>query len=227
VLTNAIWFKGEWATHFSKELTQEQDFHVSAGVRASVPMMCLHDHSGYVHGDGFQAVDLPYRDSDLSMLVVVPDKRDGLARVESRLSDEVVADAVRSLRRSDLTLYVPRFTFKGEPVRMNEVLAGMGMPVAFERGLADFSGIDGRRPPDEESLYISSVIHQAFVEVNERGTEAAAATAMIVPGAAPFSRWQRPIPVVRADHPFAFVIRDRPSGAILFIGRVTDPRASI
>ena len=164
---------------------------------------------GYVQGEGFRAVELPYEGNALSMLVVLPDAIDGLGAVEQTL-DFAWVDRIRP---QPVALALPRFKAEYR-VELARPLAALGMPSAFS-GDADFSGIS-----TEAKLALSQVIHQAFVDVNEEGTEAAAATAVI---AARTSVAVAPPIEFRVDHPFLFAIRHQPSGSILFLGRITDP----
>jgi len=143
-------------------------------------------------------------------------------RSHPRSRDRAFLRSPLQLTRREVKLFLPRFRITWGPANLLDSLSGLGMPIAFEQFRADFSGINGCRPPDEESLFISSVLHKAFVEVNEEGTEAAAATAEVMV-AAPMIRLIPPKRrLFRADHPFIFAIRDR-SGTILFLGRVSDP----
>jgi serpin B len=216
VLTNAIYFKGDWSSPFSKAGTKDEVFTVTEDKRVPVPMMHRTGRLNYSDGEDFQALELPYAGDDLSMVIVLPKKMDGLARVEESLTSEKLSAWLAKLgpRRVDVAL--PKFKVEAG-FELQKVLPAMGMPLAFT-GSADFSGIDGKR-----DLFISAVIHKAFVDVNEEGTEAAAATAVVL--ARP-SAVVRPPPAVvfRADHPFAFLIRHNRSGSILFLGRVVNPR---
>jgi serpin B len=168
-------------------------------------------------------VDLKYIGGELSMLVLLPDRKDGLRDLEKKLSAQMLGDCVAEMQIREVKLFLPRFKITWGTVDMSEYLAALGMPLAFTRFKADFSGINGYKPPDEESLFLSAVFHKAFVDVYEEGTEAAAATGVFAVESA--MRWHKPppIPVFRADHPFLFAIRDRKSGALLFLGRITDP----
>jgi serpin B len=216
VLTNAIYFRGDWATQFAKEATTEQPFHVTADRTLGVPLMFAKMRVGLAgHPEaGLTVAELPYRGDDVSMIVLLPDAVDGLAAVESQLAPERLAGWTSALPRQDVLVYLPRFSIESS-FGLGATLSAMGMPLAFS-GDADFSGIDGRH-----DLFISAVVHKARVDVDERGTEAAAATGVVVGLKA-----VRPVepPTFRADHPFLFLIRHNPTGAILFLGRVTEPR---
>ena len=180
----------------------------------------MHQHEWIAHRQSadFQAVDLAYEGDDLSMVVLLPNRKDGLQGLEKALSARMLDDCVRSMFSCQVELFLPRFKVTwGDRLRGH--LITLGMPQAFTP-LADFSGINGNKPPSKQSFFISDVVHKAFVEVNEEGTQAAAATAtvMLTGMSEP-----APNPIFRADHPFLFAIRERKSGAILFLGRITDP----
>jgi len=213
VLTNAIYFKGTWEFPFEKKRTQEEDFFAPSGP-VKAPMMRETERFRYADAGGHHVVELPYKGRDLSMVLLVPKAKDGLAAVEASLSAKGLAERLGAMRSRRVQLFLPRFkvTWKLE---MSAVLAAMGMPRAFQAGRADFSGMAGE-PGD---LFIQKVFHKAFVDVNEEGTEAAAATGVVV---GLRSMPARPV-VVRCDRPLVFLIRDTRSGAILFLGRLVDP----
>jgi serpin B len=165
-----------------------------------------------------QVLELPYVGGDLSMIVLLPREVDGLGNLEAKLTAEHLTTWTANLRSQKVAVFLPKFKMTTE-FSLARTLAALGMPDAFSER-ADFSGMDGRK-----DLYIGRVEHKAFVEVNEEGTEAAAATAVIKEfGGAPLN--PRPIPVFRADHPFLFLILDHHNGSVLFLGRVTDPTQS-
>jgi serpin B len=159
------------------------------------------------------------------MVLALPRRENGLPDLEARLTAQSIDRWVDRMGREEVKLHVPRFKISWGTANISKALIAMGMAAAFDRVRADFSGINGRRSPDAEALFISSVFHQAFVEVDEEGTEAAAATAVVMDAVMSprFRPPPPPIPVFRADHPFLFAIRHRSSGAILFLGRVSDP----
>jgi serpin B len=174
--------------------------------------MTQEERFGYSETDSFQALEMPYKGKDLSMIVLLPRKVDGLESLERSLTLDLLNGALSSLRETKVTVFLPKFTLTRQ-FDLGATLSAMGMPVAFSDG-ADFSGMCTAEP-----LAISKVLHKAFVDVNEEGTEAAAATATDMQ----VTSMPR-ITLFRADHPFLFLIRDKRSGAVLFIGRVTDPR---
>lgn len=224
VLVNAVYFKGKWALKFHKAVTQDEPFYLEGGGKVRAPLMHQHAEVRYLQADGFQAVDLAYRGDDLSMLVLLPDKKDGLQDLEMRLSTRMLHDCVKKMYVSEVKLFLPKFRMTGETVDLRYQLCSLGMPLAFNSSQADFSGINGHEPPHPNSLYNSSVFHKAFIEVNEEGTEAAAATGIpMVKLSSGRPSKLPPVPIFRADHPLLFAIRDRKSSAILFLGRVANP----
>jgi len=214
VLTNAIYFKGNWETQFPKKNTKEADFRVSADKKVRVPMMFIREGKfNYTENEALQLLELPYAGNELSMLVLLP--RNELSEVEPYLKADKIKNLKENLRQEEVDVYLPRFKFETKYLMGGEqgILGRMGMPTAFSETQADFSGMTGR--PD---LYITEVVHQAFVEVNEEGTEAAAATGIIMGAKAVLIK-----KVFRADRPFIFFIQEKRTGAILFFGRVMEP----
>jgi serpin B len=211
VLTNAIYFNAAWKHPFSGKITADGPFYLLDGGQVTVPMMKQTEWFGYTEGEGYQAVELPYDGGELSMVILLPEAGNFQA-FEERLQAQKISDIISSLQSTGVALTMPKFEFDSE-FSLKDTLAGMGMPIAFS-GAADFSGMTGNH-----DLFISEVIHKAFVSVDESGTEAAAATAVIMRmSAAPG------LPVeVTIDRPFIFLIRDIETGAILFIGRVLNP----
>jgi serpin B len=216
-LTNAIYFKSAWHNEFNDKATQKGEFLLPGDKKiANVPFMHQTHDYGLFDGDTFQVLDLPYERHQLSMVIALPKKMDGLADLEKELTADNLAKwrAKQSPHQVDVTL--PKFKVTAE-FKLKPTLSDMGMAIAFT-GQADFSGIS-----KSEGLMIADVIHKAYVDVNEQGTEAAAATAVIIaPTAAPPPK---PKATFKADHPFVFLIRDNATGSILFMGRVTDPLA--
>ncbi|MBN1195402.1 MAG: serpin family protein [Methanomicrobiaceae archaeon] len=221
VITNAIYFKGDWVLQFDKNLTQDADFKVAPGNTVRVPMMERTDEEAryrYAENDDLQLLGMPYEHGNgkkISMVVLLP-KGDDLSMIESSLNAEYLAAVQKSATSRHVMVWFPKFTLETK-YSLPDTLGSMGMPTAFTAA-ADLSGMDGTR-----NLFISDVIHQAYVDVNEEGTEAAAATGVVVSlSAAP----AEPVPVFRADHPFLFFIQDDETGNILFMGRVAAPEGA-
>jgi serpin B len=223
VLANAVYLKAPWAEEFNQSETQPRPFHFADGQSADVPMMMRQDSFGYAKHEGFVAVSVPYVSGDLQFLILLPDTAVALPKLESTLTQQLLMDCAR-LKNEDVVLYFPKFKLVPPLFALRKTLEALGMESAFDvpQGSADFDGIAPRRPNDY--LYISDVFHKTFVEVDEKGTEAAAATAVVMMRAtAHFEEKPKPIEV-RVDRPFLFAIQHRPSGACLFLGRVADPR---
>ena len=218
VLTNAIYFKGDWDEPFDKKLTQDQPFQTAAG-KSTVPLMQRTGRYKYLDGDGFQALEMPYVNQELSMLVFLPKQVDGLAEFEKSLTSEKLKAWQDQFREREVRVYLPRFKMTAE-FKLNDVLQALGMSDAFNEARSNLSGITSA-----EKLHISAVIHKAFVDVNEEGAEAAAATA-VVPAPTSVPLPPTPPAIFRADHPFFFAIRDNRSGSILFAGRLLNPGQS-
>ena len=224
VLVNAVYFKGMWVSQFSRAATRDEPFYLGGGAVVQTPLMHQKQAAWYVRGAGYQAVDLVYRGSGLSMLVILPDQKDGLRDLEQQLSTGILQAPVTQMSLCAVDLYLPRFTIAWGTLDVSGPLGALGMTLPFDSARADFSGINGCQAPHDEALHVSAVLHKARIEVSEEGTEAAAATAVemrLLGSAGP--RPPRQTPVVRVDHPFLFAIRERGRGAILFLGRVADP----
>jgi serine protease inhibitor len=213
VLTNAIYFKGKWANQFKPEQTQDAPFTPLDGEKINVPMMHQTSRFGYMETDAVQVLEMPYVNNDLSMVVLLPKKLDGVRDLEKELTAETVASWLAELRKREVRVWVPRFKLTSE-FELAKVLGSMGMPDAFS-DKADFSGMTGNR-----DLFISAVVHKAYVDVNEEGTEAAAATGVGMK----LTSIEPPPPVFRADHPFVFLVRDNHTNSILFLGRLANPQ---
>jgi serpin B len=216
-LVNAIYFKGDWERQFEKAETKEEDFHVSAAQTTKAPLMHQERGFNYLDGGTFQALEIPYKSGELSMIVFLPNAVDGLEALEQTMTASNTQQWMSQLRHvPKVILSLPKFKMT-QQFGLSGTLAAMGMPSAFDKHAADFTGMAEKR-----ELYISAVIHKAYIDVNEEGTEAAAATGVVIARALAMQRPQQPV-VFRADHPFVFVIRDNRSGSILFMGRVVDP----
>jgi len=211
VLTNAVYFKGTWAAQFGEEKTKLMPFHVSPEKSVSVPMMYQKGIFPYYRDKNVQALELPYAGGALSMVILLPVDRGGLPDLERHFNGQDLDRWLSRLRKREIEVSLPRFRLKAKYYLARD-LAAMGMADAFS-DRADFSGMTGKK-----DLRISKVIHQAFVEVNEKGTEAAASTAVTMRLKAVFRE-----PVFKADHPFLFLIRHNKTGLILFMGRLVEP----
>jgi serpin B len=238
VLANAIYFLGAWTIPFAETNTSTQPFYPSSTTLVQVPLMhqplleavgpggnlvsvtfnYMQSYPGWsapVSSNDFQALELPYGSNQLSMVILLPSQIDGLRQLEQQLSPAFLSNVLGQMRPQPVEIILPRFTVESS-FDLGNTLAAMGMPDAFMPYVADFSGIDGA-----QDLFVSFVLHKAWGQVNEAGTEAAAATVIGVVGTViNFS------PVVRADHPFLFLIRDTQTGSVLFLGRLTNPSPS-
>ncbi|MBU0980073.1 MAG: serpin family protein, partial [Nanoarchaeota archaeon] len=219
VLTNAIYFKGTWVWQFDEEDTHEREFRVSGTETAQADMMYMANPKArynYAETDELKILEMMYEGEELSMLLLLP-KEDDLSGLEGSLSVDKLDGWKQLLRERKVSVFIPKFKFETKYF-MADDLKEMGMPSAFDLpvrfgGPADFSGMT-----NDKDLSITEVIHQAFVEVNEEGTEAAAATGVVIGTTSAGDSL-----VFMADHPFIFIIQQRDSGNILFMGRVTDP----
>ena len=213
VVTNAVYFKGKWVKQFDPKDTYKTDFHVTPEKKVKVDMMALRSEVfNYTEDDTVKVLELPYSGNRLSMLVILPKQNHTIDEVEDSLTIEKIREWQSNLNPREIDVHLPKFKMETK-YKLNDVLSTMGMPTAFIPDTADFSGMNGNR-----ELFISHVIHQAYVDVNEEGTEAAAATGITmelsaVPPENPFV----------ADHPFIFLIVDKETGGILFMGRLSDP----
>jgi serpin B len=218
VLTDAIYFKADWQAQFQKEATRDEEFHLSPTQIVKAPLMHRAGSYKYFNGGTFQILEMPYKTGELSMFVFLPKDMDGLPAFEQSLTASSARQWLSRLQPvSRVIVTFPKFKVT-EQLELGSTLGAMGMPSAFARNAADFSGMTGNR-----ELFLSAVIHKAFIDVNEVGTEAAAATAVAMVGMAMRAPDPTPPPEFRADHPFVFLIRDNRSGGILFMGRVSDP----
>jgi len=213
VLANAVYLKADWASSFERSATEDKPFHLAGGRNVTVPMMSQQASLGYAKGDGWQAVELPYADSDLAMWVLLPI---GSSEPLDLLAPATMAEVGNALRPKRVDLTLPRWDFgKDDQIALGTVLPRLGMTLPFDRNRADFSGMT-----DTEKLYIAQAVHRANITVDEDGTEAAAVTGIAIE---PDSADPGPEVTVRADRPFAFAVVHKPTGAPLFIGQVADP----
>jgi serpin B len=214
ILTNAIYFNASWMHPFEEKNTSDGTFYTLDSGEVTAPMMKQTERFGYAEGEGYQAVELPYVGDEMSMVNMLP-AAERFDQFESSLDAERVRAITEQIERQNVTLTMPKFEFESK-FGLADTLAGMGMSDAFSPEEADFSGIDGA-----ENLFITDVVHKAFVSVDEAGTEAAAATGVVM---GVTSAPAEPVEVT-VDHPFIFLIRDVETGAILFVGRVLNPEA--
>ena len=223
VLANALYLKAPWANEFSQNATHPEPFFVR-GAPVDVPMMRKTDKNfGYARRDGFTVVSIPYAGDELQFLVLLPDDIDGLRGLESKLSGDTLA-GFANLQKREVDLRLPKFKLEPPTITLAKQFEALGMKTAFDqpKGSANFDKIASRTPSDY--LYISQIFHKTFIAVDEKGTEAAAATAVaMLAGSA--LRSPPPLPIeVKVDRPFVYAIQHVPSGVCLFLGRVTDPR---
>lgn len=212
VLANAIYFKGMWASRFDKANTRDRTFTLGSGAEIETPTMWQKEEFRYGKFEDMSALEMDYVGEDLSMVILLPDKHGGLADLEDKLNVANLDKWLGGMHKTKVDVTLPRFKIEyGE--ELSKVLSEMGMPSAFDSG-ADFSGMTGGR-----DLFISKVIHKAMIDVNEEGTEAAAVTVVVMEKTA-----AKPMNIeFHADHPFVYMIRDKKTGGILFMGRLTDP----
>ena len=218
ILVNAIYFKGDWAIKFDAKDTKKEKFYRTDGSSVDVDMMNMKKKFSmdYIRELKTKVLELPYKGESLSMILLLPDNKDGLSKLEA----ELTADHLANLRfnprsRNDVVVALPRFKLE-ESASLGETLSTMGMSEGFVEGRADFTKMDGTR-----NLYLSKVLHKAFIEVNEEGSEAAAATAAIM-----MARSMPRVSEFRADHPFLFMIRCNRTKSLLFVGKMENPTVS-
>ena len=254
VLVNAIYFKGDWATPFDEKSTKDGAFAFADEGSSKVPLMNKFNLTGgkyaafngdgsffdtpkmirrgekksrYPGEDGFSIAELPYRGEEVSMVVIAPNKASGLGEIESKLNSDNLAGWIGELKNRKMHVTLPKFRSETS-YKMNGTLSAMGMATAFKDprlpGGADFGGMSKSKSPMDK-LHIGLVIHKAFVDVNEKGTEAAAATVILMVGTTSMPIARPFIPHFRADRPFIYLIRDNKTGSILFLGRMMNPKA--
>jgi serpin B len=209
VLTNAIYFDAAWQNPFSADKTKNGAFNLRDGSTVSVPMMNNEGSYGYTKGSGYQAVELPYSGNQVAMDIIMPDVGN-FTKFESGMTADSISDIIGNLQNGSLSLTMPKFNFDSS-FSLNDALSALGMPISFS-DQADFSGMTGNK-----DLTIADVVHKAFVAVDEQGTEAAAATGVVMSATAMMQN------SLTINQPFIFVIRDMQTGSILFVGRVMNP----
>lgn len=219
VLTNAIYFKAKWQEPFNTYATNSADFHISRHQKVSVPTMFREGNYGYADLKSFQILEMPYQGSSTAMVIILPKASNTLEKAEGELNWESLNTWLSRLNRQEVRLYLPKFKVTSE-FSLGDTLKKLGMVDAFSAKSADFSAMTGNK-----GIYLSAVLHKAFAAVDEDGTEAAAATAVVAAlGAAPMERKEPP--TFRADRPFLYLIRNVKDGSILFLGRVSNPKES-
>ncbi len=215
VLVNAIYFKGKWASQFDPKRTAESDFSLLSGGKARVPMMHRTGRYGYGEIKGAQLLELPYMGKELSMILILPSEPTQFSKLEDQLTPGNLDFWLSQIHEEQVNVYLPRFKVTWGVHDLIKPMQALGVRKPFDTR-ADFSGMDGTR-----THFVSLLLHKAFVEVNEEGTEAAAATAGgMMLTAVPIIR------TFRANHPFMFAIRDNTTGSILFLGRILDPAST-
>jgi serpin B len=214
VLVNAIYFYGDWAEPFEKQATHPKDFTLLDGTKNNVPFMNQQGRFNYYEDSNIQALEIPYKDNKASMVIFLPIKNKRMAEFEKSFDYKYYQDIIAALQSNEVRLSLPKFQTTCK-FNLGVILSQMGMPLAFSPN-ADFSGMTGRR-----DLCISEVIHQAFLNVDEKGTEAAAATAVVMKMTA--IRMPNEPKIFNADHPFVFIIKDNTTGSILFMGKIMNP----
>lgn len=221
---NALYLKAPWKEPFEEYATKPLPFHLAKGSAANVPTM--HQVMGYryAHRKGCTIIGLPYDRGDLQLVLFIPDQIDGLAKLERTLTAADLEAAARMDFRA-VSLFLPKFKISPGSMRLSSALQALGLKTAFDlpRGSANFDGMAPRKPGDY--LAIGEVVHQTWLALDEKGTEAAAATAVLMVAGFAVSEKPKPPVEVRADRPFLFAIQHIESGTCLFLGRVTDPRS--
>ena len=216
ILVNAIYFKGDWASKFQKVRTENAPFTLTPGRTVTVPMMEQEEHFPFVEEGGLKMIELGYAGDDLAMIAILPPN--DAEKFGATLTLKKLGELRKRMESQEVDVFLPRFKFETR-YQLERWLSAMGAPDAFNMGKADFSGISGKR-----DFCISHVIHQAMIEVNEEGSEAAAATAIVMAPQGPMM--PVPTPTFRADRPFIFMIVHKPTDSILFMGRVSNPPAA-
>ncbi len=217
VIVNAIWFKGEWAKKFDARATRDLPFTLLSGDKPAVKTMALMTPAGFAHVDGVSLVELDYKGGEMSMVCILPDDAAGLARMEERLTADQLSTWLGALQRhAEVDVQLPRWKAQAS-LPLGQLLQQLGVVQLFSEQTADLSGM---LASGEKSLHVSGAFHKAFVAVDEEGAEAAAATGMVMTT----ESVEPPPPVFHADHPFVWLIRDKRSGLVYFMGRVVDPR---
>lgn len=215
VLVNAIYFKGDWKTPFNKKATTTETFYADGGKTVKTKLMFKNAKYPYKEELGLQVLELPYSGDNLSMVVLLPNKKDGIKDLEKALTAENLTQWMSGLQTKKVNVHFPRFTLKSG-FSLAKQLAKMGMSSAFNQSTADFSKMDGKK----NNLFIGDVIHKTFIAVDEEGTEAAGATAVVMRA---YAVRPEETPDFRADRPFIYLIKENRSNTVLFLGRFSTP----
>ncbi len=214
VLANAIYFKGQWASRFEKPNTQSRPFYVAGAKKIQTASMHQTASLRYAETQTEQLLELPYRGNQFALLVLLPKERNGIGRLEKRLTPQYLDTMLRGLSQQQVQVVLPKFKIE-QSFSLIQPLVKLGVRKAFDPGQADFSGMYA----GDDRIHISDVLHKAYLDINEQGTEAAAATAVVMTYSAQVVEPK----VFRADHPFVFMIRHNPTDSILFMGRLLNP----
>jgi serpin B len=220
VLVNAVYFRGTWQTEFDASQTAPKTFHVGGHEAVDVPSMTITSSFAWAQLPKLRVLEMPYAGGELSMVWLLPETRDGLDGLERELSSESLASWRAATSEVEVEVQIPRFRLEPPSIELDDALIALGMPLAFDQDRANFQGIAVLRG----GLHIDAVVHKAFIEVNEEGTEAAAATAVVMATRSASAEPTPEPPRFIAEHPFIFALVDRRTGLVLFLGRVVDPR---
>ena len=215
VLVNAIYFYGDWDSPFKNNSTIRDRFSLIDGNHTMVPFMNQRGRFNYYEDSKIKALEIPYTDNKASMVIFLPNTTDGIAELANSFDFDYYQNIIESLQNTDVRLSLPKFKIDFK-LELGTTLSQMGMPLAFSPDSADFSGMTGK-----PNLFISKVIHKAFINVDEKGTEAAAATAVVM--TMTMSPHPTEAKIFDADHPFLFLIKDNTTGSILFMGKIMKP----
>jgi serpin B len=223
VLANALYFKSAWAGPFKIEDTSDQPFYLRGGAQTSVPLMSRRLQVRYERNDGHQAIVLPYQGGELGMLIMLPDRRDGIDELQAKLTPASIHQLLVTGSRRLMEIHLPRMKLSSDSMTLRPALQRMGLHTAFDPQQADFSGINGAQPGSLDALHLSDAFQQVFLEMNESGTEAAASTASLNNVMGIRSPDPELLTVFRVDHPFLLAICHLPTQMILLMGKVENP----
>lgn len=219
VLTNAVYFKSNWQQEFEKSLTRNEDFHFSKKTK-SIPFMHMTSYLNYAENSDCQFLQLPYKGNEMVMEILLPSEKLSISNLEKKLNPQLISELSTNAKIIKVNVSLPKFKTESS-FELNSTLSKMGMPLAFDPGKANFQGM--KKINSNENIYISKAIHKAFVDIDEAGTEAAAATAVVMTLDAAMPQQHEPIKVFKANRPFLFFIRHLKSGSLVFMGRYSVP----